>query len=296
MKRALFTVSYAGLWGQHTLDAPACVHKAAALGFDGVLFMGKAPHLFPLGLSDQEVVRVQEALSQTGLQAVGVAGYTDFLLRAAAEVPVLDMQVAYIEGCCQLARKLGGSVVRLFTGYLSEDASRSAAWNRMVQVLRRCGDIAQGEDVVLAVQNHHDMAVGTEELELLLEEVGHPAVRAGFDAWSPFLRGEDLAVVSRQMGPRTAMTIAANYKLYPRYTYHPGLVNYSREYPDMVRAALMSEGAIDYRAFLGGLQASGFDGWVVYEMCSPLKGGGSEANLDRHAADFITWMDGNFPR
>ena len=28
----------------------------------------------------------------------------------------------------------------------------------------------------------------------------------------------------------------------------------------------------------------GFDGDVVYEMCLPLRGGGSEANLDRTAA------------
>ena len=32
------------------------------------------------------------------------------------------------------------------------------------------------------------------------------------------------------------------------------------------------------------------DGWVAYEMCSPLAGGGSEENLDRCARRFVSWM------
>ena len=37
----LFSVSYAGLWGQQRLDLPACLHKAAALGYPAVEIMGK---------------------------------------------------------------------------------------------------------------------------------------------------------------------------------------------------------------------------------------------------------------
>ena len=32
------------------------------------------------------------------------------------------------------------------------------------------------------------------------------------------------------------------------------------------------------------LKEGGFDGYVAYEMCSPVRGGGNEANLDRTAA------------
>lgn len=290
MKRALFTVSYAGLWGQKDLDAVGCVYKAASLGFEGVLFMGKAPHLFPFDFDTQDLLRLEEALEKTGLQVVGLAAYTDFLLSGPAEVPLLDLQIAYVAGGCELAKRLGGHVVRVFTSY---QAGQQDSWQRMVEILRRLGDIAARNDLVLAVQNHHDLAVGTEEMALLLEEVDHQAVRAGFDAWSPYLRGEDLASVSRTMGPHTALTIAANYRSYPRYTYHPAVVNYSRQYPDAVRATLMSEGDIDYRVFFEGLRAGGYDGWVAYEMCSPLIGGGSEENLDRHAKDFLAWMSEN---
>ena len=36
-------------------------------------------------------------------------------------------------------------------------------------------------------------------------------------------------------------------------------------------------------AFVQGLKEGGFRGYICYEMCSPLRGGGSLANLDRTA-------------
>ena len=52
----------------------------------------------------------------------------------------------------------------------------------------------------------------------------------------------------------------------------------------------MGEGFIDYASFLRTLRDGGYDGFVAYEMCSTLKGGGSEENLDRCARQFIAWM------
>jgi len=59
-------------------------------------------------------------------------------------------------------------------------------------------------------------------------------------------------------------------------------VNYKR-LDDMVRAVPLGEGFLDLEGFMAGLREGGFDGYVAYEMCSPLRGGGSEENLDRAA-------------
>jgi hypothetical protein len=59
-----------------------------------------------------------------------------------------------------------------------------------------------------------------------------------------------------------------------------------------MQAVRMEEGLIDYRGFLSALSDSGFSGTVAYEMCSPLLGGGSEANLDSYARCFLEFMDG----
>ena len=39
--------------------------------------------------------------------------------------------------------------------------------------------------------------------------------------------------------------------------------------------------------FFKGLREAGFTGYVAYEMCSPLRGGGSEDNLDKAALESL---------
>ena len=55
MKLGLFTVSYAGFWGQATLPLEAAPAKARALGYEGVMVMAKRPHAFPADMSQSEV-------------------------------------------------------------------------------------------------------------------------------------------------------------------------------------------------------------------------------------------------
>jgi sugar phosphate isomerase/epimerase len=104
-----------------------------------------------------------------------------------------------------------------------------------------------------------------------------------FDPWAPALHGEDIYQAGRRLAPRMIQTTLADYVKLPRYRYLPGLVNYEAMTP-MLRAVPLGEGSIDNAAFLRGLRDGGFEGYVVYEMCSPLRGGGSEANLDRAAS------------
>jgi sugar phosphate isomerase/epimerase len=59
-------------------------------------------------------------------------------------------------------------------------------------------------------------------------------------------------------------------------------VNYKRLH-DTVRAVPLGDGLLDLDAFFAGLTEGGFDGYVAYEMCSPLRGGGSLENLETTA-------------
>ncbi|MFH2115883.1 MAG: sugar phosphate isomerase/epimerase family protein [Spirochaetota bacterium] len=301
-KRGLFSVSYAGMWGQPSLPVEKVIQKAATLGFDGILIMGKKPHLSPLQMDEAELTSMKIALQHWGIQAIGVAAYNDFFMTAPSEIPVEEFQLAYIEACCRASAALGGSLVRIFTGYnhgrpgeyslagQSGQPGFTAKWNRLIDLLHRCGDMAARHGVVLAVQNHHDFAVDSTLMDILLAEVGHPSVKAGYDAWSPYLRGEALAEGARLLAPRTALSIAANYRRFPQYQYVPELVNYMREATDLVKATYMSRGEIDYKAFFSGLLDGGYSGWVVYETCSPLMEGASEEVLDAAGKDFIDYM------
>jgi len=59
MLLSLFSVSYAGLWGQRALDTAALIAKAAELGYDAVMLMGKRPHLSPLDATPHEVAAIK---------------------------------------------------------------------------------------------------------------------------------------------------------------------------------------------------------------------------------------------
>jgi sugar phosphate isomerase/epimerase len=295
MRQSLFSVGYAGLWGQAALGTCEFIEKAARLGYDGVMLAGKRPHLSPLDATPERVEQVKEALARTGLRCEVLAAYTDFAGGGAAEVPYGEMQVAYVEALARLAAQLRCGVVRVFTAYESPGQTAGALWPRVVALLRECCDRAASYGVTVAIQNHHDLAVHTDALLELLTDIGRPNCKLGFDAWSPALRGEDLYEAARRAAPHTAITTNADYVRLPRFQYLPALVNYQPAAPDLVRAVPFGQGFIDYKAFFRGLLDGGFDGVATYEMCSPLRGGGAVENLDRCAAQYLAWVRENLP-
>jgi sugar phosphate isomerase/epimerase len=287
--RVLHSVSYAGLWGQAFLKADEFVEKAADLGYDGVMLMAKRPHLSVLDYGPAERSRLRAQLEKRGLRHVVLAGYTNFTADLEhGEVPHREFQIAHVAALAELARDIGASVVRVFTGYLNPAASEGAQWNMIVQALRECARRAADCGVTLGVQNHHDIGVGWESYRDLLGQINEPNCKALFDAWAPALQGADCSVAARALGALTVHTTVADYQMRPRYRYEPSLVNYVAETPATV-AVPMGEGFIDYREFVSSLIDGGFNGTVAYEMCSPLREGGSMAALDRYARRFLEY-------
>lgn len=286
MTPVLFSVSYAGYWGQHTLSLLEFFRKAKALGYPAVEIGGKRPHLSTVDYPDeQSLAEVREAARSAGVQVATIAGYTDFTVgRTSAEVPLVEMQLAYVRQLARMAKFLGAKIVRVFSGYESGAANYPSDWDRTVKSLREAAAIAAEYGITLGLQNHHDLGISVAGYEELLHDVDHPNLKAMFDPWSIALQGEDLYQAARRLAPRMVQTTLADYVRIPRYTYQPALVNYVQQQPDAVRAVPLGDGFLDLPAFFAGLKEGGFTGYVAYEMCSPLRGGGSEANLDATAA------------
>jgi sugar phosphate isomerase/epimerase len=291
MKTALHSVSYAGVWlGQTRLTVDQFIQKAAALGYDAVMLVAKRPHLSPLDADRATRARIRELLDANGLKLACMAGYTDFCAGTDhPDIPHREMQIMYVTELARMAHDLGGALVRVFTGYERPGVSYDQQWDGCVQSLRECARRAADWCVTIGVQNHHDIAAHYESMYDLLKEIDHPNCKAMFDAWSPALHGTDLVAAVNKMAPYIVHTTVADYVRRPRFHYQPALVNYTRQ-PDVIRAVPMGEGFIDYRSFFNALKANGYDGYVGYEMCSVLEGGGSEENLDRCARKFVEYM------
>jgi sugar phosphate isomerase/epimerase len=290
MRSALHTVSYSGSWGQARLSLEATIARAAALGFQGVMIAAKRPHAAPLDLDAEARRRLRGTLDEAGVSLACLAAYTNFTADAEhPEIPQVEMQIRYVADACELAVALGGTVVRIFTGYEHPALPHSRAWDRTVAAVKECARRARDLGAVLAVQNHHDLAGHSEAFYHFLRAVDDPACRAAFDAWAPTLQGDDVLAAARKLAPLTIHTTVADYVRLPRFRYRPELVNYHRG-DDYVQAVPVGEGIIDYRGFLTAFKEHGFDGSVAYETCSPLRDGGDLETLDRYARGFLEFL------
>ena len=286
----LFSVSYSGSWGQETLELEPFVDRAAELGFEGVMLGGKRPHLSVLDWGPEARARLRERIEARGLKRVCVAAYTNFTADLEhAEVPQREFQIHYVTVLAEMARDLGGDLVRVFTGYENPAAEYGRQWKLVVETLRECARRAAEFGVTIGVQNHHDVGAAWQSQYDLIGEVGEANCKAVFDAWAPALHGADLREAARKMAPLTVQTIVANYQLRPRFRYDPAIVNYIEQKPAL-SAVPVDEGFIDYAAFLEALYQGGFRGNVVYEMCSPLRDGGDGRTLDRYARRFVEFL------
>ncbi|HUV66409.1 MAG TPA: TIM barrel protein [Sedimentisphaerales bacterium] len=146
--------------------------------------------------------------------------------------------------------------------------------------------------MTLAVQNHHDIASGHDMMYWLLTEVNLPNVKAAFDAWSPALQGlssQEIRAAVLKMRPFIVHTTAAQYVRLPRYHYQDNLTNFV-EQESLIRAVPMGKGIIDYETFFNALKETGYQGYIGYEMCAVLAGGGAIENLDKTAKKFVEYV------
>jgi sugar phosphate isomerase/epimerase len=294
VKTCLHSVSYMGIWrGQATLTVDEFLLKAKELGFDGIMLAAKRPHVSLIDYNDAARQKLRARIKELGLELVCLAGYNDFAAGVdKAGIPNVEIQAAYIGELAKLARDLGTNMVRIYTGYERPDVSYDKQYAMVVEGLQMAGKIAAEYGVTLVVQNHHDIAIHHEAMKWLLDEVNLPNVKAAFDCWSPTLEGlspEEIRKAIYTMKPYIVHTTTADYKELPRYKYELNHTNYTQLISQM-RAVPMGQGFLDYKNFINTLKEIGYQGYITYEMCEVLEGGGSVANLDKSARIFLEYV------
>lgn len=294
VKTCLHSVSYMGVWrGQAVLTIDEFLVKAKELGFDGVMLAAKRPHVSLVDYDDTARQKLRERIKELGLELVCLAGYTDFTAGVdKVGIPNVEIQAIYVGELARLARDLGTNMVRVFTGYERPDITYDRQYAMVVEALQMAGRIAAGYGVTLAVQNHHDIGIHHDAMKWILDEVNLPNVKAAFDCWSPTLEGLSPEEISRAihiMKPYIVHTTTADYVEQPRFRYDANHTNYIRMESQM-RAVPIGEGFLDYRSFINTLREIGYQGYIAYEMCEVLEGGGSVENLDRTAKAFLEYM------
>ena len=294
VKTCLHSVGYSGAWrGQAVLSVDEFLLKARELGFDGVMLGAKRPHVSLIDYDDDARKKLKARIKELGLELVCIAGYNDFTAGVdRSGVPNVEIQAIYIGELARLARDLGTNMVRVFTGYERPDIPYASQYAMVAEGLKMAGKIAAQYDVTLVVQNHHDIAVHHNAMKWLLDEVNLPNVKAAFDLWSPTMEGlstEEIKKAIYKMKPYILHTTTADYEKLPRFRYESRQVNYEPLLPEN-RLVPIGEGYLDYKTFINTLKEIGYQGYIAFEMCAELKGGGSVENLDKTAKAFLEYM------
>jgi len=294
VKTCLHSVGYSGAWrGQAVLSVDEFLLKAKELGFDGVMLGAKEPHVSLIEYDDDARQKLRARINELGLELVCIAGYNDFTAGVDRPgIPNVEIQAIYIGELARLARDLGTKMVRVFTGYERPGIPYDKQYAMVVEGLKMAGKIAAQYGITLIVQNHHDIAVHHDAMKWLLDEVNLPNVKAAFDCWSPTMEGlssEEIKKAIYTMKPYILHTTTADYEKLPRFRYESAQVNYVAQLPEN-KLVPIGEGYLDYKTFISTLKEIGYQGYIAYEMCAELKGGGSIENLDKAAKTFLEYV------
>ena len=294
VKTCLHSISYSGLWrGQSFLTVDQFLDKAKSLGFDGVMLVAKRPHVSIIDYDDAAREKLKNRIKELQLELVCLAGYSDFTAGVdRAGIPNVEIQASYVGELAKLAKDLGTNMVRIYTGYERNDVPYDKQYSLVVEGLQMAGKLAGKYGVTLIIQNHHDIALHHDAMKWLLDEVNLPNVKASFDCWTPTLEGlssQELKKAIYTMKPYIVHTIVADYEKHPRFKYELQQTNYVPLVPQN-RAVPMGEGYLDYKTWINTLKEIGYQGYITYEMCEVLKGGGSIENLDKTAKAFLEYI------
>ncbi len=294
VRTCLHSVSYSGLWrGQAFLTVDEFITKASSLGFDGVELGTKRPHASIIDYDDSARKKLRARFKELELDLVCLAGYNDFTAGIdKIGVPNVEIQAIYIGELARLARDLGTNMVRIYTGYERAGHPYDKQYAMVLEGIQMAGKIAADYDVTLVIQNHHDIALHHTAMKWLLDEINLPNVKAAFDAWSPTVEGlssEEIKEAIQTMSPYLVHTTTADYEKHPRFRYE-FLQTYYEPLLPQNRMVMMGEGYIDYKTFINTLKEIGYQGYITYEMCEVLKGGGSIENLDKSARAFLDYV------
>jgi sugar phosphate isomerase/epimerase len=294
VKTCLHSVSYSGLWrGQAFLTVDEFITKASQLGYDGVELGSKRPHASLIDYKADARKRLHDIFKELALDLVCIAGYNDFTAGVdKVGVPNVEIQAIYVGELARLAHDLGSRMVRIYTGYERPDIPYDRQYAMVVEGIQMAANIAAEYGVTLIIQNHHDIALHHDAMKWLLDEINLPNVKAAFDAWSPTIEGltsEEIRDAVHVMKPYLLHTTTADYQKHPRFQYE-FLQTYYRPLLPQNRMVMMGEGYIDYKSFINTLREIGYQGYITYEMCEVLRGGGSIENLDKSAKTFLNYM------
>jgi sugar phosphate isomerase/epimerase len=190
--------------------------------------------------------RIRRVLRENGLELAAldtgaIFPQADPVEREAQEATVLEF--------LQLAKKLNAPGIRVFPGFVKGDMTREQAVLEIADSLNRLSPTAEEVGVNILLETHFDFC-SVETLAPVFERVASPSVGLLWDIVHTYRVGDTTDRVFELLGSRILHCHVKDARI-----NEAG----KRE------LVLLGEGDVPIREMLQGLDARGFQGWLVFE-------------------------------
>ncbi len=254
MKLGISMYSYHAAYRRGQMDIPWFIQEAKRLGADGVELLDsywRDPAA--------ELPEVLAALQDTGLP-VGVYAVTnDFVKETDAERAA---EVKKITDGVDYARQFGAQVVRVLAGNAAPEHTYEQCLLWIIAGLKEASAYAYAQGVTLALENHGRLAGRSEQVQIILNAVASPALKANTDTGNFLLVHQASHLEVAALATRAAMVHFKDFKVVP--DSYPGAAYVGTEGLKFAGTAL-GEGEVDLPDCVQSLREAGFDGWLNIE-------------------------------
>ncbi len=238
------------------------IRRIAALGYDGLELLADVPHAWPAGLLPQQKKAIRDSLAQHRL---AISNVNAFMMNAVADPRQPYWHPSWIEPdphyrairrehtrrALALAKELGAASIQTEPGGpLEEGQSWTSAAETFYDGLMPCIELAEKLEVLLLIEPEPGLLIETFEQYLeFTARIDSPWLGLNFDIGHAFCVGQDPQDWIARMAPHTKH-------------YHLEDIAASRRHAHLIPG----QGAIDLRATLREIAATGYQGWITVEL------------------------------
>ena len=250
--------------------------------------MAKRPHGSPLDLDVDSRKRLKDFIKSKGLKIACLAAYNDF---ADPNPYNREVNLLQVRETIHLAHDLGAKLVRVFAsgmGDMHTGAGFDEQWAWVCENLIKAAKYAEDEGIVLGLQNHPPIVNSYKNVLQMIREVRSDSLKAVIDAPLLHLAGESVTEAVKEAGNLLVHShIGPGDQRWQRGPLERTMGGFRRIYE--IKQFPMGEGDTNYKTFINSLKEIGYEGFLSYEICAPVPGGGEEKNLDKWVQNVLKY-------
>lgn len=239
-------------------DLDAAIDRVAAAGYGAIEIMADRPHAWPPDINPKRAREIRDRVASRGLAISNVNAFMMGAVRDFWHPSWIEpdesfrrLRVEHTLASLRLARQLGALTITTEPGGpIPVGVRREQALNWFVEGLNEALSVAEGEGVLLLVEPEPELLIeNADQFVELAARINSPAFGLNFDMGHFFCVRDDL--------PATIARLA-------KYTghFHVEDIAATRVHEHLIPG----RGAIDFRAALTSIRATGYDGWLTVEL------------------------------